>query len=804
MKNWVSPRLGLGIAICSLPCLPLRAQEATTVSLPPIEIVAVSPLSGIGTGIDRDKLPSTTQTLEPRDFQRTYSPNVTDTMQARTPTAVSIDVNGNPLAQDFFYHGFVASPRQGTPQGLAVYQNGMRINEAFGDTVNWDLVPPQAIERMDISSNNPAFGLNALGGAVSIQMKNGFTWQGFEAQTMGGSFGRVSGMLQYGKQIDDFSLYFTADATRDGGWRYHSASSQVRLYGDLGYRTPDAELHFIANGGQTVLGVVGPTPFALVSNDYRSVFTSPQSTDNQAGSLALTGRFPLNADWTINSNFYMRAFKQVHTDGNDADVEGCSSRSSYPDQLCLQDDNFEYLLNGGSKTQAFRNLFVIRNQQGNTIPYQDGVAYGTIDRTYVHSLSVGAALQATDTEKLFGHDNHLTFGGSVDRSQLSFSATSTLGQITPDFSVQASGFPGAGSIIRTDGNLGYVPTYLTGHTTYYGVYALDTFDILPNVSITGGGRLNIAVINTADATGYESELNINSAFSRINPVAGISWRILPTLTAYAGYSEANRAPTPLELDCANPLQPCLLENSLTSDPPLQQVVSHTVEAGLRGAETVLGDGLISWKAGYFHTQNTNDILSLASTIPGRGYYANVPGTLRQGVELGVQFQTGDWLAYLNYGYVDATYRFTGTLASPNNPYADENGDITVHPGNHIPGIPRHLLKMGADYRVTPKLKIGGDVLIVGPQYYIGDESNQNPQLPMYWTLNLHASYDVNDHIQFFGLINNATNNHYATYGTFYQTDTNAQLATGIPFTNDPRTITAAQPLSLYAGVKVTF
>ncbi|WP_244395933.1 TonB-dependent receptor [Beijerinckia indica] len=772
--------------------------------MPTVDIVSTAPLAS-GAGIDSNKLPGLTQTLTPRDFQRTYSPNVTDALQQRTPTAVSIDVNGNPLSQDLYYHGFVASPRQGTPQGLAVYQNGMRLNEPFGDTVNWDLVPPQAIERTDIFTNNPAFGLNALGGAVSIQMKNGFTWQGFEAQTMGGSYGRVSGMLQYGKQIDNFSVYFSADATRDGGWRYNSASSQVRLYGDIGYRTPDAEVHFIANGGQSLLGVVGPTPFSLVSNDYRSVFTSPQTTDNQAGSLALTSRFPLSATWTVNSNFYMRAFKQIHTDGNDANVEGCSSRSSYPGQLCLQDDEFEYLLNGGPKTTAFRNMFVIRNQNGQTIPFQgDDFAYGTIDRTYIHSLSVGTTLQATNTDKILGHDNHVTFGGSIDRSQLSFSSYSTLGQITPDFSVQTTGFPGSGSVMRTDGNLAYVPTYLNGNTTYYGVYVMDTFDVTPDISITGGGRLNIANIVTHDTTGQASELNINAAYTRINPIGGLTWRILPTLTAYAGYSEANRAPTPLELDCANPTRPCILENSLTSDPPLQQVVSRTVEAGLRGSQPVLDDGSIDWKLGYFRTANSNDIITLASTIPGRGYYANVPGTLRQGLELGIEFHTGDWLAYLNYGFVDATYQFSGALSSPNNPYADANGDVFVHPGNHIPGIPQQMLKFGADYKVTPQFTVGGDVLIIGSQYYVGDNSNQNPKLPSYWVANLHASYQVNEHIQFFGLINNLFNQHYATYGTFYGTDTNAQLVSSIPFTNDPRTITAAQPISFYGGMKVTF
>ena len=233
------------------------ASPGATIELPEVEVVATSPLpSG---GEKRDKIPAMVQTVPAEDFDRRKSPNVTDTLQQKVPGAVSIDVNGNPFSQDLFYRGFVASPRQGTPQGLAVYQNGIRVNEAFGDTVNWDLISPQAIYRADVFTNNPVFGLNALGGAVSLQMKNGFLWQGFTTQVLGGSFGRVSGLFEYGKQTDDYSIYVTGDATRDGGWRFFSPSTLFRLYGDLGYRAQGNELHFTASGARTMLGVIGPT-----------------------------------------------------------------------------------------------------------------------------------------------------------------------------------------------------------------------------------------------------------------------------------------------------------------------------------------------------------------------------------------------------------------------------------------------------------------------------------------------------------------------------------------------------------------
>ena len=209
------------------------------------------------------------QTVTAEDFSRVYSPNVLDTLQQRIPGVITTDVQGNGFFQDLRYRGFAASPLQGTPQGLAVYMQGVRINEAFGDTVNWDLIPTIAIGRADIWTNNPAFGLNALGGAVSLQMKDGFNYNGFEFDASGGSYGRVGGSMQYGVRSGEWGLYLAAEGFKDDGWRYQSPSRIARFYGDLGWRGTDAEVHFITSIADNYFGVVGPTPLELLNNDYR-------------------------------------------------------------------------------------------------------------------------------------------------------------------------------------------------------------------------------------------------------------------------------------------------------------------------------------------------------------------------------------------------------------------------------------------------------------------------------------------------------------------------------------------------------
>src|SRR5207237_10596145 len=137
---------------------PTRTSTPQLESAPAIDTV---PPVGDPTVIDRDKLPSNTESLTAAEFSRTYSSNVTDALLQRVPGVATTDVQGNSFTQDFRYPGFTASPLPGTPQGIAVYMGGIRVNEAFGDTVNWDLIPTNAIDRADVWSSNPVFGLNA-------------------------------------------------------------------------------------------------------------------------------------------------------------------------------------------------------------------------------------------------------------------------------------------------------------------------------------------------------------------------------------------------------------------------------------------------------------------------------------------------------------------------------------------------------------------------------------------------------------------------------------------------------------------
>ena len=741
------------------------AQESLT--LPTIDVVGNTPLPG--SEIERDKIPANVLSVPAADFDHTVAPSLTDAMVRALPGVSRGDTTGNPFQPDLDYRGFTASPVPGTPEGIAVYQNGTRINETFGDTVNWDFIPEGAVNRMTLSPNNPVFGLNALGGAVSIEMKNGFNYQNAQAELSGGSFGRIVGSAQAGGSQGNLAGYVAADAINDNGWRDYSSSSRLRrVYLDVGSRGENTEFHVSFTGADNTLGSVAATPVEMLNQRWSSVYTWPQTTHNQLAFVQANANYKPTDTLTLQGNAYFRGLWQSHVDGNTTDAQPCAM----PGLLCFGDATTPLLsLAGGQVADIY------------------GPNLGQIDRTWTSSNSFGGSVQATDTAKIVDHDNHFVMGVSVDHGRAHLSGNSELGTID-----QALFVHGTGIYIEAPA-ADLSPVILHASSTYTGFYATDTFDLTSALSLTAGARFNNAHITLYDLLG--GALSSDNHYSHLNPVAGLTYKVTPNMTAYAGFSQANRAPTPLEIGCSDPARPCLIDNFLISDPPLKQVVSTTYEAGLRG--NIDTGGNLQWNAGVYRTSSRDDIINVASDISGFGYFKNAATTRRQGVEAGVKYKKDRLNLYANYTFVDATFQSQLILSSPSNPFADGNGDIYVFPGDHIPAVPNQRFKAGFEYNVTDPWLIGADLNVVGRQYLIGDQSNQNPQVPAYWVVNLHTSYKLNKHVELFGIVQNLFDRHYYASGTFFETD-------GIPFLTftDPRTFVPGMPLAAYAGIRGTF
>ena len=748
------------------PRRPTRTAPAprTRQSQAPTSAPAPPPEPGL---IDRDKVPSTTQTLTPLDLDASKAPTVADALMRTVPSVFIGDTAVNPFQPDIQFRGFVASPTVGTPQGLAVYQNGVRINESFGDTVNWDFIPERAIRRLDLFPSNPIFGLNAIGGAISLEMKNGFNYNGREIETIVGSFGRRSVGAQFGAQKDNVAFYAAADAINDNGWRQRSASELRCIYTDVGIRGDDAEFHLNFTGASNRFGALASTPIEMLNRSWSAIYTSPQTYQNQLAFLNATGSYRISDTWTVKGNAYIRSFRQQHVDGNVSDAQPCVPGPG----LCFDDPTTPLL-----------------DQNGVQIPnILGGALAGSIDRTKTVAQTIGGTVQAASSDKVFGRDNQFVVGASVDHGNVRFNASSELGTIGSDLFVTGTG------VILGD-PVG--PVDLKTRNTYYGFYVTDTIDLTSRLSLTAGSRFNLAQIRLEDQLG--DDLNGSHQFSRFNPVIGATYKLTPNTTVYAGYSEANRAPTPSELACADPARPCLLDNFLIADPPLKQVVSRTYEAGIRGQVPLGKTERFNWSFGVFTSDSADDIIRVLSEIAGRGFFQNAGTTRRQGIEASANYSSDRWTVFATYSLIDATFRNTLTLDSPNNPLAD-HGEITVRPGNHLPGVPRHRFKAGVDYKVWDDWTVGADMVAVSGQYLVGDESNLNPKLPGYWVANLHTTYKVSKQVEVFGQVRNVFDKRYYTGGAFFEVD-------AIPFLglSDPRTVSPGAPRTFYAGLRGKF
>lgn len=771
--------LAVAIFVLLSPAALAQTPAGPETTLPTVEVIGTSPLPG--TGIDRDKVPSNVQSVPAPDAAK-RGPAALGTELDQRLGSVNINANqDNPYQPDIQYRGFEASPVLGTPIGVAVYQNGIRLNEPFGDNLNWDLVPNFAVNQTSVIPSNPVYGLNALGGALVLDMKNGFNFQGSEADLSGGSFGRRQLILQNGTDLGgSVATYVGGNYYADDGFRLRSPSLVRQLYTDIGSERDRSSVHLSFTAANNYLIGVGPTPIQLVDVDRRAVFTTPQQFHDTVLMPALTGTYAPTDTLSFQGLFYARSAGRKVLNGNTSDAQTCTDTTL----LCFGDSSTALIDTGGNQIRS---------------SVLNGGTAGQNDNSLITSFGVGGSLQGTETAQVFGHNNNFVAGASLDHGDANFNSTDELGVIDPSTLV----VQGLGIFInQPDGSLG--PINVETINDYYGFYATDTFDVTQRLSVTAGGRYNVAQIRLHDQLG--TSLNGNNRFARFNPAGGATYKILPNVTGYAGYAEANRAPTAGEIACSDPARPCSLDNFLTSDPPgLKQVVARTYEAGLRGrfqADVIRPAGRVEWNLGLFRTDLSDDILNVPSSSVSTGFFQNVGDTRRQGLEAGLGYRDDTWRVTASYAYIDASFESPITLRSPNNPAADANGNIQVAPGNRLPGIPKNRLKLDADYSVTDRWTVGGNVIFESGQFYFGDQSNQNKELPGFFIVNIRSSYHVTDNVEVFGLIENLLDRRYATFGIFG--DVTSTPLPGVSNPSDPRFISVGPPLAAFGGVKVRF
>jgi len=756
------------IALITAP-LALAQDKQNPAKLPVIQVIASTPLHGVG--LDKNKLPYPVQAVNSQDIEQSQSLDLSDYMARHLGSVHINQAQNNPLQPDLQYRGFTASPLLGNSQGLSVYMNGTRINEPFGDAVNWDVIPQSAIAGINlIAGSNPLFGLNTLGGALSIKTKNGFSHPGHSIQAYGGSFNRRASEFESGGNDGKHSYFITGNWFKEDGWRDHSESEAKQLFSSFGWRSDNSELELTLAAADTDLNGNGSSPLELLKQDREAVFTYPDNTQNEFRMASLSGSHWLSDSIQFSGSAYFRRNnrKTFNGDGADYDVDGAG-----------------FLYEGSEQ---------VEDQHGNPINLgldDDEIAVN--NRSSTEQDGLGFSAQLTFLNELFGHENQLITGFSVDDADIDYRFKTELAEFTHDRGTTGSGLIDAESLVKAS---------VKSRTS--SLFFMDNFSVNDALSLTLAGRYNYSRIKIGGTSGDSPVVPVGEddthTFIRFNPSAGLTYEFAPHISSYFSYSESSRMPTPAELTCHDQTNPCALPNSFLSDPPLDMVVAKTIELGLRGKHQQ-----INWHLGLFQTTNHDDIYFLPTEEgPGLspGYFANIGKTRRRGLELSLAADYQQWSWFFNYSWIQAQFRNDFIVNAANNPAAIRAGvdELNVESGDNIPSIPQHTAKLGGDWAMNNKLSLGFDATYNSSQYFRGDEANVSSQVGSYAVVNAHARYSINKNIELFARIDNLFDREYETFGIYGEADE----APGFSGFEDSRFYGAGSPRSGWVGVKLIF
>ena len=768
----------------------ITAQE----TLEEIKVIGITPARD-GVGLSADKIPYRVQSASAEDIDRSQSLDISDYLRHNLASITHNDAQNNPLQPDIQYRGYAASPLLGLAQGMSVYQNGVRINGPLGDTVNWDLLPESAIHSIDlVGGANPLFGMNTVGGALSVNMKDGFNSDGHSVEVYGGSFERIVTAAESGGNNGSIGYYANVSYFEEDGWRDESPSDALNLYGSLSWRNEMSRLNLNVQHGDSDLIGNGAIPEELLADDRDAIFTAPDVTENDLIMVSLDGSHNFNDTVKLNFNFFYR-----ENDGSSFNGDGSEFGIEFDDDgvwmLIEEDDDDE----GHDEEEGVET-------------YGDGdpsdLDYVAINNTSSRRQeSYGTDIQLTFLNDLMGRENQLLMGLTYYKGESTFRSETELAGLDPV--TRSTVGLGTGVFVEE------ARTNLETETETTGFYFMNAMSLTEQLTLVVSGRLNNTLLDLQDLSGERPELNGEHDFFRFNPAVGLTFQPLERLNVYGSYSESNRAPTPIELACNDSVYTraqsfaddpddvefeCRLPNAFLADPPLNDVVSKSFEAGVRG-----NVGMADYHLGFFHTTNHDDIL-FQTTGRATGLFANVDKTRHLGFEGQLNGATDNLNWFIAYSYLEATFEDDFiAVENENHPLGD---DIEVEEGDHIPGLPKHTLKLGADYLLFERLNVGFDVACTSRKELRGNEGNDrdpdgylNP-VDGYAVVNLRASYNVTDNIRIFGRVTNLFDEDYESFGLLGEEPDEVAVEEFEDY-ESPRFVGPGAPRAAFVGIKLS-
>ena len=732
--------------ICIAISLPVIGQKIDAIEK--INVYGQTPLSA--SLVSKQHVIGSVQTVNAPALVQSQAFTLADHMNNQLMSVSINDVQNNPFQPDVQYRGFTASPLLGLPQGVSVYLNGVRFNEPFGDTVNWDLIPLAALDTVSLySGSNPAFGQNTLGGALALQTKNGFSYTQHELDVRLGSFGQQQYTVQSGANNGEWGYYLIANKYQEDGWRDHSESDLQQLFATVSYNSEFHSVDFMfATNNNTMLGN-GAVPEQLPEIAGRqAIYTQPDQTHNRYKQFSINSDNVINQKLSWQANAYYRDNEISSINGDDSDYEECEEGLKV--SLCEEeDDELERVHFVGHDEDVW--LSDVSDLDADEVD-------GTFNTGFTENKSYGGALQFVHQSNLGSFDNELIVGLGADKADISFNSETQFAVLHNDDINDDRSVTGIG-LFDSESRVALKVT-----TQQQYLYFLNAISLSEALTLNLAGRYNHTDVSMRDQIeSGEGSLDGEHTFSRFNPAISLNYQFKPQYELKLSYSESSRTPSPAELSCADEEDPCKLPNAFVSDPPLEQVVAKTMEASLQYDSAVF-----SALATLYSTSSNQDIIfQQAGNKSNQGYFINIDKTQRQGVEVAFSMQLGDVNFDTSYNYLKATFESPFVAFSPVNPLG---ANRQVEKGDQIPGQPQHQFKAHASWQINDKVDVGTEFVYASSAYYRGDEANENKKISAYSIANVFVNYQLSEKLKLSAKINNVFDHHYQTFGTYGEAD----------------------------------
>jgi iron complex outermembrane recepter protein len=404
------PVTGLSVCVVLLSCLGASTTHAQSEDAIETREVVVSSTRLPDAPVDARTLPAKVTVITAEDIQKSGAKTVQEAIQWATGI-VMYDGVGNAFQQTIDLRGFNGQPVPAT----SVFVDGQRINEPDFNAVNFNLIPYETIERIEIIPGAAAiYGKNAMGGVINIITKRGADKHQVTGETLFGSFHRERYSINASGPIGKLDYYTSFSRETESGFRDESAARISRFFGKIGYRPSNqTDVTLSYTYVQSHLQQAGSLPLSVAAFDRKRNFTPGDYEDHETNVVRLTGRQNLPLGFSLNVNgFYRRLAKDLYTVGQTSVSRNPGNTESRGGTVQLSQESVPF---------GFRNTLVVgseftRNDFGNNLVGDFGGFVFTSNRATDEDI-LGLYIQ--DTLHLTSQII-LTGGVRYDHDQLKF------------------------------------------------------------------------------------------------------------------------------------------------------------------------------------------------------------------------------------------------------------------------------------------------------------------------------------------------------------------------------------------------